>query len=104
MLSIQLYFIQLVFEIYEVFLNSIPDLIKVDSEILMNENIPHRDNLIPRDVRKLFFEFGFQFVSSLSDDFKAAENGILYPRFRTQIKKVNLIKELQTKFLRLHLL
>ena len=50
MFSIQLYFIQLVFEIWEVFLNGIPDLIKVDSEILMNENIPHSDNLIPRGV------------------------------------------------------
>jgi hypothetical protein len=70
----------LVFEIWEIFLNGIPDLIKVDSEILMNENIPHGDNLIPRDVEKLFFEFGFQFVSSLSNDFKAAANGILYLR------------------------
>ncbi len=29
---------------------------------------------------------------------------VLHSRFRTQIKKVNLIKQLQTKFLRLHLL
>ena len=28
----------------------------------------------------------------------------LYPRFRTQIKKTNFIKQLPTKFLRLHLL
>ena len=56
----------------------------------------------PSDPSKHYWQIGD--LSFDSSQKRGIVSPTLYPRFRTQIKKTNFIKQLPTKFLRLHLL
>lgn len=73
-LSAFLDLLNFLFQPWKITRSGIPDLVQIDTEVLVDEKMAHGNNVLPRNCRMFFLECRSDSVSRLSDHLDMVEH------------------------------